>query len=173
PELLQYHQCLPAVGGGLHHESPFFEETAYCMPDQHRIIYNQRYWRHWASWRTKSSAIEANRAPGQEQGTSGRVPLPPSRLLCVRRELASMAGQGYVSSVVILSSMAMSLNSLDSKTSPHSRHSTYSASSSRLTICTRGCLHTVVICFSEGIVSRLQRAGFDSYSGEAPGSSAP
>src|ERR1700730_14044760 len=36
--------------------------------------------------------------------------------------------------------MLMSSNSLDSKMSPHSRHSTNSASSSRLTICTRGCL---------------------------------
>src|SRR5579864_7732877 len=36
--------------------------------------------------------------------------------------------------------MFISLNSLDSKISPHSLHSTNSASSSRLTICTRGCL---------------------------------
>ncbi len=34
----------------------------------------------------------------------------------------------------------MSLNSLDSKISPHSLHSTNSESSSRPTICTRGCL---------------------------------
>ncbi len=34
----------------------------------------------------------------------------------------------------------MSLNSLDSKISPHSLHSTNSESASRLTICTRGCL---------------------------------
>jgi hypothetical protein len=39
------------------------------------------------------------------------------------------------------SSMPMSLNSPDSKISPHSRHSTNSSSSSRATICTRGCLH--------------------------------
>src|SRR5205085_5151972 len=37
--------------------------------------------------------------------------------------------------------MAMSLNSLASKTSPHSLHSTNSLSSSRATTCTRGCLH--------------------------------
>src|ERR1700737_1775202 len=37
--------------------------------------------------------------------------------------------------------MFMSLNSLDSKISPHSLHSTNSESSSRLTTCTRGCLH--------------------------------
>src|ERR1700721_3134202 len=37
----------------------------------------------------------------------------------------------------------MSLNSVDSKMSPHSRHSTNSASSSRATICTRGCLHSL------------------------------
>src|SRR5205807_9306747 len=42
----------------------------------------------------------------------------------------------------LLSSMAMSRNSLASKISPHSRHSTNSASSSRATICTRGCLHS-------------------------------
>src|SRR4051794_40045885 len=42
-----------------------------------------------------------------------------------------------------LSSIAMSLNSLESKTSPHSLHSTYSASSSRDTICTRRCLHMI------------------------------
>lgn len=39
------------------------------------------------------------------------------------------------------SSILMSLSSLDSNTSRHSRHSTNSASSSRLTTCTRGCLH--------------------------------
>src|SRR5262249_15341044 len=36
----------------------------------------------------------------------------------------------------------MSLNSLESKTSPHSWHSTNSASSSRATTRTRGCLQT-------------------------------
>src|ERR1700758_3789095 len=50
-------------------------------------------------------------------------------------------GTDQASSDCARSSMAISLNSLDSKTSPHSRHSTYSVSSSRLTICTRGCLH--------------------------------
>ncbi len=62
----------------------------------------------------------------------------------------------------------MSLNSLDSKISPHSLHSTYSESSSRETICTCGCLHgwggafclagcagwLGVIGFREGRVSR-------------------
>ena len=47
----------------------------------------------------------------------------------------------YSSSGSFFSSIAMSLNSLDSKTSRHSWHSTYSVSSSRETICTRGCLH--------------------------------
>src|ERR1700747_1231417 len=46
--------------------------------------------------------------------------------------------------------MAMSLNSLDSKTSPHSRHSQDSVSSSRLTICTRGCLHWFMILLCLG-----------------------
>src|SRR5580700_2531796 len=50
-----------------------------------------------------------------------------------------------------VSSIIMSLNSLDSKISPHSRHSTNSASSSRATICTRGCLHSfMVLLFSGG-----------------------
>jgi hypothetical protein len=39
--------------------------------------------------------------------------------------------------------MLISLNSPDSKISPHSRHSTNSSSSSRATICTRGCLHAL------------------------------
>src|SRR5258708_2618274 len=37
--------------------------------------------------------------------------------------------------------MLISLNSLEAKTSPHSRHATNSASSSRATMRTRGCLH--------------------------------
>src|SRR6267154_4588583 len=55
--------------------------------------------------------------------------------------------QGSLRSFV--SSMIMSLNSLDSKISPHSLHSTNSESSSRATICTRGCLHgTMSLLFS-------------------------
>ena len=46
----------------------------------------------------------------------------------------------------VRSSMFMSLNSLDSKISPHSLHSTNSQSSSRLTICTRGCLQGCLAC---------------------------
>ena len=46
----------------------------------------------------------------------------------------------YDSLLNFVSSISMSLNSLDSKISPHSLHSTYSESSSRDTICTRGCL---------------------------------
>src|SRR5947207_15777434 len=49
-----------------------------------------------------------------------------------------------------VSSMAMSLNSLDSKISPHSRHSTNSVSSSRATICTRGCLHCGMLVLFSG-----------------------
>ena len=48
------------------------------------------------------------------------------------------------------SSMFMSLNSLDSKISPHSLHSTNSDSSSRLTICTRGCLQGCFVLTFEG-----------------------
>src|SRR5271154_3691398 len=66
-----------------------------------------------------------------------------------------MAGGLYLrplhsSSGSFFSSMAMSFNSLDSKTSPHSWHSTYSASSSRETICTRGCLHWSGLIFFLG-----------------------
>src|SRR5208337_3570203 len=53
----------------------------------------------------------------------------------------------------VRSSIFMSLNSLDSKISPHSLHSTNSASSSRLTICTRGCLQgccAAALCGAEG-----------------------
>src|SRR5450631_3808038 len=53
-----------------------------------------------------------------------------------------------------VSSITMSLNSLDSKISPHSLHSTNSESSSRLTICTRGCLQG---CFA----SRLGEEAVD------------
>jgi hypothetical protein len=44
-----------------------------------------------------------------------------------------------------VSSMVMSLNSLESNMSPHSRHSTNSESSSRDTIWTRGCLHSFIV----------------------------
>src|SRR5262245_54159997 len=58
----------------------------------------------------------------------------------------------------MLSSIAMSLNSLESKTSPHSWHSTNSASSSRATTRTRGCRQSFFIsvvsggCFAVGEV---------------------
>src|SRR5437762_444348 len=42
------------------------------------------------------------------------------------------------------------VNSLDSKISPHSLHSTNSQSSSRLTICTRGCLQGCCFCTLAG-----------------------
>src|SRR5258706_7581078 len=48
--------------------------------------------------------------------------------------------EGYSSSTGNVSSMAISLNSDSSKISPQSSHSTYSASSSRETMRTRGCL---------------------------------
>jgi hypothetical protein len=48
------------------------------------------------------------------------------------------------------SSVFMSLNSLDSKISPQSLHSTNSASSSRLTICTRRCLQDCGSGFAGG-----------------------
>ena len=49
-----------------------------------------------------------------------------------------------------VSSITMSLNSLDSKISPHSLHSTNSESSSRATIWTRGCLHGAILLFFSG-----------------------
>jgi hypothetical protein len=58
--------------------------------------------------------------------------------------------------------MLMSLSSLDSKTSRHSRHSTNSASSSRLTICTRGCLQGF------GSVLGGRGNGFELINPEAP-----
>jgi hypothetical protein len=58
------------------------------------------------------------------------------------REIYSSVG---VSAKDSSSSMAMSLNSAESKTSPHFWHSTNSASSSRATILTMGCLHLTVI----------------------------
>ena len=45
-----------------------------------------------------------------------------------------VAGVAYSSSNSLFSSIAISFNSLDSNTSPHSLHSTYSESSSRDTI---------------------------------------
>src|SRR5215470_11660431 len=53
------------------------------------------------------------------------------------------------------SSMAMSLNSLASKTSPHSLHSTNSLSSSRATICTRGCLQDLGIVRLESLLGGI------------------
>ena len=49
------------------------------------------------------------------------------------------------SSLSAFSSIAISLNSSESNTSPHSRHSTYSVSSCRETIRTLGCLQAVAI----------------------------
>src|SRR5437868_8618523 len=54
--------------------------------------------------------------------------------LCRTYIIRCAVGTDQASSDCARSSMAISLNSLDSKTSPHSRHSTYSVSSSRLTI---------------------------------------
>ena len=55
----------------------------------------------------------------------------------------------------LVSSMFMSLNSLDSKISPHSWHSTNSESSSRATICTRGCLHGSALFWGGGNLRRM------------------
>src|SRR5436309_13025815 len=60
--------------------------------------------------------------------------------------------------------MFMSLNSLESKISPHSLHSTNSDSSSRLTICTRGCLQG---CFMFFAFSR-EGVGFEVINPEGP-----
>jgi hypothetical protein len=61
----------------------------------------------------------------------------------------------------------MSLNSSESKTSPHSRHSTNSMSSCRETMRTRGCLQTVAMV-SEFVLIRLTLSLHpDSFSGQA------
>lgn len=74
----------------------------------------------------------------------GVVPFPFPISLCCSRKIALDGriewGVRYSSSRRRLSSISISLNSLDSNTSPHSLHSTYSESSSRDTICTCGCL---------------------------------
>jgi hypothetical protein len=86
---------------------------------------------------------------------------------CKRQELACTnttiieppaLGKTQASSGLMFSSMAMSLNSLDSKTSPHSWHSTNSASSSRATTRTRGCLQDFSIGIGSG--GRFEIDGF-------------
>ncbi len=62
-----------------------------------------------------------------------------------------MPSQAQGSFRSLVSSMIMSLNSLDSKISPHSLHSTNSESSSRATICTRGCLHGAMSFWFSGV----------------------
>jgi len=66
-------------------------------------------------------------------------------LLSLRKKC--FLGLRHPSSGSFVSSIAMSFNSLDSKTSPHSWHSTYSDSSSRETICTCGCLQCSGLTF--------------------------
>jgi hypothetical protein len=69
----------------------------------------------------------------------GKALEPPSLLTDKEsRHYSDFALQ--ISESGVRSSIFMSLNSLESKTSPHSLHSTNSDSSSRPTICTRGCL---------------------------------
>ena len=68
-----------------------------------------------------------------------------------RHSFAQTAHSSSVSSSFAAdSSMAISLNSSESKTSPHSRHSTYSVSSWRETIRTLGCLQAVTIVLEIG-----------------------
>ena len=61
------------------------------------------------------------------------------RVFC--RDLRASVVNFYSSGLGIFDSMSMSRNSLDSKISRQSRHSTYSASSSRETTWTRGWRH--------------------------------
>ncbi len=70
--------------------------------------------------------------------------------LCSAGVLPASASAAQDSLGSFVSSMIMSLNSLDSKISPHSLHSTNSESSSRATICTRGCLHCGVSLLLSG-----------------------
>ena len=86
------------------------------------------------------------------QGSAGAPPAV-ARGSCPRSRGISVkpAGRGnYDSLGSLVSSMIMSLNSLDSNISPHSLHSTNSESSSRATIWTRGCLHGVMLLFLSG-----------------------
>ena len=59
-------------------------------------------------------------------------------------------GDVYSSSLSFVSSILISLNSLDSNMSPHSLHSTNSESSSRETIWTCGCLQSSLLTFCLG-----------------------
>src|ERR1039458_8652745 len=79
---------------------------------------------------------DTSRGLRTEQAETAERRLPPSR--------RSPRSSDQISLSWARSSIFMSLNSLDSKISPHSLHSTNSESSSRLTICTRGCLQ---VCF--------------------------
>jgi len=82
------------------------------------------------------------------RGTETAWPNSEKQLVSTTRRRAA----AYSSSRPFRSSIAISLNSLDSNTSPHSLHLTYSESSSRETICTCGCLHWsgVTFCFLAG-----------------------
>jgi len=87
----------------------------------------------------------------REKGRKSPVPIRP----WLSRQCS---GKTQASSGLMFSSMAMSLNSLDSKTSPHSWHSTNSASSSRATTRTRGCLQDFSIGIGSG--GRFEIDGF-------------
>jgi hypothetical protein len=90
---------------------------------------------------------------------AGRLGLKQAAIQCgwLRRSLRGVAFpnqpiQESCASPSTLSSMLISFSSLDSKISRHSRHSTNSASSSRLTICTRGCLQGRLFALSGWVV---------------------
>lgn|SRR5580704_67339 len=134
-----------AIGGRLHREAALFEEAADGMTDEHRIVDDQCDKGHFGAHRVRciGDGSKSRIGPTSLEWARGlRWFMNCRRAGNLWRANCCGAVQGLdCSGGGVLSSIAMSLNSLDSKTSPHSRHSTYSESSSRLTICTRGCLH--------------------------------
>jgi len=121
---------------------------------KHFVVDNQRYRRHrFVTCTMHAPGLETSRAnPARTRRSMARrvtkVMSDGGFALSwlVGRMLRGWAQDSEASSSV-RSSMLISLSSLASKTSRHSRHSTNSASSSRLTICTRGCLQGCLLAF--------------------------
>ena len=141
-----------AVGCRFHAVPPLLEKAAYGVPDQHGIVNNQGDKRSLAFCGQNNPRATLTNCYGGNKGKGRRATLPLSRQVPVApasRRLSrghpALAGtnkatdekiwkRNYDSLGSLVSSMIMSLNSLDSKISPHSLHSTNSESSSRATI---------------------------------------
>src|ERR1700678_1192607 len=153
-DALQNLQRLHTIGGRLHCEAALFKKAADGITDEHGIVDNQRYRRHrFVTCTMHAPGLETSRAnPARTRRSMARrvtkVMSDGGFALSwlVGRMLRGWAQDSEASSSV-RSSMLISLSSLASKTSRHSRHSTNSASSSRLTICTRGCLQGCLLAF--------------------------